>query len=373
MNTLGTDLLDDAVRPWSFDEFVHESVALIPAYAPGWTNHNPSDPGITLVELFAYFSEILAYRALRVTPDAKLHFLRLLEGGAAHNPEIRPGISSARLDAAINARVAALSHAACVVTKEDFDHAARRAVAEQLGVAEIVHTRTIIGADLGEAAGAEQGGAAAADVSVILAPERELDDAALQQLCAHVRGVLAARCLLTTRVHVLGPVVLHVEIGCRLALELGAAPQAVADAIDAALRRHFGPLVAGEPADPAAAGRPFGGALHLSEVVEVVDGVEGVDWVDDISVHRIREGHRAGQADAGLVGLRIGIVSTLAADARLGGIVSVSQRRLLRDAEGEVVSILLRPWELVRVRLDRSAIELIGDAGWPTAAFGGSP
>lgn len=372
MNT-AADLLDDVARPWSFDQFVNEGVALIPAYAPGWTNHNPSDPGITLVELFAYLSEILAYRALRVTPDAKLHFLRLLEGGTTHDAEIRPGIASARLDAAIDARVAALSHAVCVVTEEDFDHAAQRAVAEVLGANEIVRTRTVIGVDLSHAAGVAQSGAAAADVSVILAPERELADAALQKLCARVREVLAARCLLTTRVHVLGPVMLHVEIGCRLALDSGASAGAVADAIDAALRRRFGPLVAGEAADRAAAGRPFGGALHLSEVIEVVDGVNGVDWVDEISVHRIREGHRAGQADAGLVGLRIGMVSTLAADTRLGGIVSVAQRRLLRDAEGEVVSVVLRPWELVRVRLDRSAFELIGDAGRRTGAFGGSP
>jgi hypothetical protein len=41
----------------SWDDLMKEGRSLIPAWAPEWTNHNPSDPGITLVELFAYFSE----------------------------------------------------------------------------------------------------------------------------------------------------------------------------------------------------------------------------------------------------------------------------------------------------------------------------
>jgi len=43
-------VLDDR----SFDDLVAEARALIPALAPEWTNHNPSDPGITLIELFAW-------------------------------------------------------------------------------------------------------------------------------------------------------------------------------------------------------------------------------------------------------------------------------------------------------------------------------
>ena len=36
-----------------FDDLVREGLALLPAYAPEWTDHNPSDPGVTLVELLA--------------------------------------------------------------------------------------------------------------------------------------------------------------------------------------------------------------------------------------------------------------------------------------------------------------------------------
>ena len=50
--------LDD--RTWQ--DIVDEVRALIPHYAKEWTDHNPSDPGMALVELFAYLVEGLIYR-----------------------------------------------------------------------------------------------------------------------------------------------------------------------------------------------------------------------------------------------------------------------------------------------------------------------
>ena len=50
--------LDD--RTWQ--DLVDEMRALIPKYAPQWTDHNPSDLGITLIELFAWLVEGLIYR-----------------------------------------------------------------------------------------------------------------------------------------------------------------------------------------------------------------------------------------------------------------------------------------------------------------------
>lgn len=50
----------------SFQELMDEMRSLIPIYCPEWTNHNPSDPGITLLELFAFLSEIMLYRLNRV-------------------------------------------------------------------------------------------------------------------------------------------------------------------------------------------------------------------------------------------------------------------------------------------------------------------
>ncbi len=135
-----SDAPEDHARAWTFDELVREGTSLIPAYAPEWTNHNPSDPGITLLELLAYFSEILAYRALRITPDAKLHFLRLLEGSVprikgtiAFPSDVLIGAPSSAIDEAIRARVEALSSMECAVTPADFERLAVDAAATYRG------------------------------------------------------------------------------------------------------------------------------------------------------------------------------------------------------------------------------------------------
>src|ERR1700709_1292877 len=61
-----------------FQQIVDEAKRLIPSLCPEWTNHNVSDPGVALIELFAWMSELIIFR-LNQTPD-KLYtqFLNLL-------------------------------------------------------------------------------------------------------------------------------------------------------------------------------------------------------------------------------------------------------------------------------------------------------
>jgi hypothetical protein len=66
--------LDD--RRWT--DLVEEGRALIPRYAPRWTDHNISDPGITLVELLAWMAESSVYALNRITPRHRYKFLSLL-------------------------------------------------------------------------------------------------------------------------------------------------------------------------------------------------------------------------------------------------------------------------------------------------------
>lgn len=66
--------LDD--RTWQ--DLVDEMLRLRAEYAPQWTDHNPSDIGITLVELFAFLAEGLIYRINRMPEKNYLAFLNLL-------------------------------------------------------------------------------------------------------------------------------------------------------------------------------------------------------------------------------------------------------------------------------------------------------
>lgn len=66
--------LDD--RRWS--DLVEQGRALVPLHAPEWTDHNASDPGITLMELFAWVAEMDIYRLNRLTDAQKLRLLALM-------------------------------------------------------------------------------------------------------------------------------------------------------------------------------------------------------------------------------------------------------------------------------------------------------
>ena len=57
-------ILDDR----TYEQLRDELVRRIPVYTPEWTDHNESDPGIALLELFAYLGEIAA---LPVQPDPR--------------------------------------------------------------------------------------------------------------------------------------------------------------------------------------------------------------------------------------------------------------------------------------------------------------
>src|ERR1700760_2292567 len=62
----------------TYADIVAEAMRLIPRYCPEWTNHNPSDPGITLIELTAWMTELILYRLNRVPEKTSLAFLDLI-------------------------------------------------------------------------------------------------------------------------------------------------------------------------------------------------------------------------------------------------------------------------------------------------------
>src|SRR5881409_3701392 len=61
-----------------FQDLVRDALARVPVHTPEWTQLGESDPGVTLVELFAFLAESLLYRANRVPEASRFKFLRLL-------------------------------------------------------------------------------------------------------------------------------------------------------------------------------------------------------------------------------------------------------------------------------------------------------
>ncbi len=61
-----------------FQDLVTEARAMIPHYCPEWTDHNLSDPGITLIELFAWMVDVLLYRINKVPDKNYIKFMELI-------------------------------------------------------------------------------------------------------------------------------------------------------------------------------------------------------------------------------------------------------------------------------------------------------
>src|SRR3954471_9687119 len=76
-----------------FDQLVSEGRALVPRLAPRFTDHNASDPVITLLELGAWLSEQNIYRFDRLSEEASRAFVRLVGVEPAMPGVVATGLS----------------------------------------------------------------------------------------------------------------------------------------------------------------------------------------------------------------------------------------------------------------------------------------
>jgi predicted phage baseplate assembly protein len=72
--TLPVPNLDDR----RFQDIVDEAKLMIPRLIPEWTNHNISDPGVALIELYAWMTELTLYRLNQVPDRLYTQFLNLM-------------------------------------------------------------------------------------------------------------------------------------------------------------------------------------------------------------------------------------------------------------------------------------------------------
>src|SRR4029077_20699301 len=62
----------------TFEQILAQAKLLIPRYAPTWTNQSDTDPGITLMQLFAWMTEMIVFRLNQVPDLNYIKFLQLL-------------------------------------------------------------------------------------------------------------------------------------------------------------------------------------------------------------------------------------------------------------------------------------------------------
>jgi hypothetical protein len=152
--------------------------------------------------------------------------------------------------------------------------------------------------------------------------------------------------LLTTRLHVVRPSYLWVSLGAVIRPQPDVPLGEVQNRAIEKLQQYFNPLPGGGPHGE---GWPFGRAVYLSEVYALLEQVEGVDYIQDVRVLRLATTGEAMDDGRTAIGIQIGFRSTVGVDSRLGGATSGDAARLVRDALGRLMVVVLRPHELVRI------------------------
>ena len=61
-----------------YEDILREARALIPQCCPEWTNLSDADPGMTLVQLFAWMTEMIIFRLNQVPDKTYIHFLNFI-------------------------------------------------------------------------------------------------------------------------------------------------------------------------------------------------------------------------------------------------------------------------------------------------------
>jgi len=267
----------------TYEELMEEAISLIPSLTPEWTDHNSSDPGIALIELFAWLTEMTLYRVNRI-PDANYYtFLKLLSG------QPREELPS-DLQQAIRETVLTLRQRYRAVTADDFIQLIlhdwpQSPEAQELNPIDrkIARVCYLSNLNLNESSSEERLG----HVSLVVVPKQDV---------AHplpatggteaIQAFIQPRCLLTTFAHVVQPSYRDVTINAKIALMEDARVDLSDTAAEAtypakaikALEQYFDPLTGGADSQ----GWPFGRNVYASEVYQVLDQLEGIDYVTGV-------------------------------------------------------------------------------------------
>jgi hypothetical protein len=303
-----------------YADLVEEARSLIPTYAPEWTNHNATDPGITLVELFAYLSEILIYRLNRVTTANVLSFLKLLNG-----PQWKPfgkkpaALTPAEIMQAVPETILRLRKLERAVSCGDFEILAVEADAR------VARARCLPRLNIDVDPEREKVG----HVSVIILP-RSRPEPDLAGLIAAVEAYLTPKLLLTTRLHVAGPQFFKVGIKVTVVPLPDELEPKVKERVADAVRNFFDPLNGGEDGR----GWPFGRNVFISEIYSLLDRLPEIDYVNSITF-------APSAADT---------VASFAAD------------RQLTNAARELIGIEVKAYELVEALITTADVTVVTTA-----------
>ncbi len=257
----------------TYAQLVEEAIASIPAEAPEWTDHNPSDTGIILIELLAWLTEMVLYRVNQIPDSHRAAFLSLLKGEPwllSFNPSAE---ELQALTQEIRNTLLELRQCSRAITLQDF---------ERLTLEEFKHR-----AKIARVKSSSRGNT----IQVAIVPQASLD--ADNDLPSDLKKFLDSQRLLTTRVEVTAATTVQLFVTANLYLREGANAENTRSEALMKLQDYFHPTQSGQ--FWSGRGYPFGRSVHLSDVYKLLEEVSGVDYVKALKLNPNEAGH--GQVD----------------------------------------------------------------------------
>ena len=259
----------------TYQDLVDEARSLIPIECPEWTDHNPTDTGIVLIELLAWLTEMTLYRVNLVSDRNYENFLNLLQEIPWKLPRnlVEPEVKSAALQEKIRNTILELRQRYRAVTSEDFE----QLVLNDWEQANLIKRVKVLPQRNLESSTKEAD--APGHISLVIIPANQ---GVTSKQMTDLKTWLSDRSLLTTRLHIVLPNYVKVNINADLYPEDGANIDKVKQEAQTQIKSFFNPLQSGTYWD--GKGWPFGRNVRVSEVYAVLDKVSGVDYVKAVEI-----------------------------------------------------------------------------------------
>lgn len=294
-------LPDLAVK--TYKETVDEMIVSIPKYSEKWTNFNPTDPGITIIELLAWISDMTLYRINRIPDESYVNFLRMVAGASGleyvenllkelnpeNDPEKRAVSDQARIKLLEFLReiengkkksipeikseaLKFLESHYRAVTETDFEQLSKEATQDNVDKVKRAIVRV--------------SGTGRIQIIIVSDINFEKDmDIRYAQMMSIVKKYLHPRRLIGTCIEVKKPEFTHVKIDIEIICRPYARADTVKKKITDSIITYLDPLKGGPDED----GWPYKRNLTVFEIDRIIEETDGVDRTTSVKFYDISE------------------------------------------------------------------------------------
>lgn len=263
----------------SYDDLVQEAIALIPLEYPEWTDHNPTDTGIILIELFAWLTEMILYQINQIPDQNYASFVSLLKGEQWTLPNKSAEEKQKQLQIEIRKTLLELRKTYRAVTEEDYE---QLILEEWKNSQDFTEAESIARVNCLPLRNQNQTNAKGHITLVVV---KDDDNITSKETAAYPNlfKFLDQRRLLTTRIHLVAPKYISVNLETTLVIEDGIKPEDVKENAQESLKYYFHPLQSGKYWQ--GKGYPFGRNVYISELYQLLDNLSGVDYIKKLIIH----------------------------------------------------------------------------------------